>query len=199
MSERKVKLIIIGDSSVGKTCILNRYIKNGYDDKKGATVGADIITKKVNVNSQEITALIWDTAGQEKYQSVTASFYRNTDGGMIVFDITSSDSFKNVETWARSYYENNDKSQVFIIVGNKSDLSSERKVSKQEAEELAKKYNTEYFEVSAKDGSYVNDAFENLLTLSIENYQEANISQLTTLNIENSMKNGKQNDSPCNC
>lgn len=195
MSERKLQIIVFGDSSVGKTCVLKRYVNDQFSETSQATVVLDAVTKKVLIDSQEIDVKIWDTAGQERFKSLAKSFFQNADGGIIVFDITSLESFQDLRDWIKQFEEHNLKSTTFIIVGNKSDMADNRKVSKEDAESFAQSQNTEYFEVSAKTGDNVNDAFEYLLKKALENYKDTlNLPQTKKLDEER-----PQNDSNCKC
>lgn len=145
-----VKLIVIGDSCVGKTSILNRYTKNNFDDKTINTIGVIVLSKEEVLNNTKYQVLIWDTAGQEKYRSISSNYYRNSSGILLVYSITDLNSFKNIEKWMKEIRNYTDYNTVIFLVGNKSDLAYERVVSYEDGYNLAKNYGLLFFETSAK-------------------------------------------------
>ena len=157
------KLIVIGDSGVGKSNILSRYIKDEFAINQKSTVGVELGTKIAKIKDTNAKLQIWDTAGQERYRAVTSSYYKGSHGCFIVYDITSETSFENVEKWyEQAIAETGDKISI-IIVGNKCDLENERKVSKEQGEEKAKNLKCAFFETSALSDINVDEIFEELL------------------------------------
>lgn len=132
------KVIIIGDSGVGKTNLLSRYTKNFFSFDTKSTVGVEFGAKKVQVNGYNVKTQIWDTAGQERYRSITKTYYQGAKGALLVYDVSKRDTFENINRWINELRMNGDKNLIVIIVGNKSDLTEEREVSTQEGEERAK-------------------------------------------------------------
>lgn len=164
-----LKIILVGDVSVGKTSVLERYINNNFKDDYTCTIQAEQKTKIINEDSNtSIRMDIWDTAGQEKFRSLTRQYYRDSQGAIIVFDITKKKTFDSLQTWIDDIQDYSDKDIPIIIVGNKSDLIDEREVSENNINEfLNDKYT--YFEVSAKYGNNIDLAFNKIKKLIMEN------------------------------
>jgi len=163
--DKKCNLLIIGDATVGKTCILRRFAHDKFTSNYISTVGIDFFTKDVILDDKKIHIKIWDTAGQERYRSLTQGFFRKAEGIIIVYDITNESSFNNLKFWIDSI-ESNTNSQnskiPAIIIGNKIDIL-ERKVDKVSAENFAKNKNYKYFEVSAKTGINIDESIKFLI------------------------------------
>ena len=153
------QLLIIGDSTVGKTSMLGRYVNGVFNSNYLATIGLDNFTKDEVIDNKTVRIKIWDTAGQEKYQSLTKGFFRNAQGIMVVFDVTNIETYYNVLYWTQSIKthmgSNIDQISV-IIIGNKIDCI-EREVNKQEAEKYCEELGYPYFETSSKTGENVNE------------------------------------------
>ena len=156
------KLIIIGDSGIGKSCLLNRFSDDVYSDAYISTIGVDFKIRTIEIGAKVCKLQIWDTAGQERFRTITSSYYRGAHGIVIVFDITNLESFTNCEMWLTEVqrYANDQASR--ILVGTKSDLADRRKISYADAQEFAAKNGMEYIETSAKTGTNVESAFLNL-------------------------------------
>eukprot|EP01017_Pseudomicrothorax_dubius_P019412 TRINITY_DN2134_c0_g1_i1.p1 TRINITY_DN2134_c0_g1~~TRINITY_DN2134_c0_g1_i1.p1 ORF type:complete len:206 (-),score=65.06 TRINITY_DN2134_c0_g1_i1:186-803(-) len=158
------KIIILGDSGVGKTSLMNQYVNQRYSQQYRATIGADFMAKEVVIDDRVVTLQIWDTAGQEKYQSLGGAFYRGADCCVLVFDITNPKSFESLESWRDEFLlqgsPKDPESFPFVVLGNKSDREPERKVADYKAQQWCKSHGTiEYFETSAKDNLNVEKAF----------------------------------------
>ena len=164
------KILIIGDTNVGKSNLLLRYVKNDFSVDMKSTVGVEFGSKILKILGINIKAQIWDTAGQERYRSMTSSYFKGSKGVLIVYDITNQSSFESVDRWINEFRMKSDENSSIIIVGNKNDLEEERKVTKEEGEEKAKKFNLGFFETSAKDGKNVDDAFKCLFEKVVDNY-----------------------------
>ena len=164
------KILIIGDTNVGKSNLLLRYVKNDFSVDMKSTVGVEFGSKILKILGINIKAQIWDTAGQERYRSMTSSYFKGSKGVLIVYDITNHSSFESVDRWINEFRMKSDENSSIIIVGNKNDLEEERKVTKEEGEEKAKKFNLGFFETSAKDGKNVDDAFKCLFEKVVDNY-----------------------------
>lgn len=130
------KMIIIGDSGVGKTNILSRYTKNTFSSDFRSTVGVEFGAKKIEMHGLKIKNQIWDTAGQERYKSITNTYYKGAKGALVVYDIGQKESFINVRKWINELKMNGDKDVIIVLVGNKCDIES-REVSTEEGTELA--------------------------------------------------------------
>ena len=134
------KLILIGNSGVGKSNILTRYVYNKYEDTNKSTIGVEFGAKSIKLNNLLIKAQIWDTAGQEKYQSITNAYYKGSKGAFIVFDIANRSTYDSIEVWIERLFKVCDENLIIVLVGNKIDIKNERKVSEKEAKEKALKF-----------------------------------------------------------
>ena len=134
------KLILIGDSSVGKSNILLKYLKNEFEPNSQATVGVEFGTKNILINDKRIKIQIWDTAGEERYRSITSAYYKGAKGAFIVYDITRKETFDSVDRWANDLKTECDKNITIILIGNKNDLENQRQVTKEQGEEKAKAF-----------------------------------------------------------
>lgn len=171
------KIILIGDSSTGKTSLIQRFVNKTFDDKYLNTIGVDFFMKTVSLNTHQIKLQIWDTAGTEKYRSISSSYYRGSHAAFIVFDVTNHQSFMNVQIWMESFSKScnpEHKKNVFLI-GNKTDLIEARVVKQDEAEEFAKSNNLAYWETSAKSGENVEEPFKYIAQYLFDNYSKENI------------------------
>ena len=162
-SEMMFKIIIIGNSSAGKTKIIDRYLKNNFEDNSIPTLGFQMNKKEFQIEQDKITVQIWDTAGQEKYNSLTSSYYKNAKGALVVYDITDKGSFNKIEKLVDDLKNGSDKNIYIILVGNKNDLEEQRVITKEEGEDLSKKLNLGFCEVSAKTGDGIENAFQKLI------------------------------------
>ena len=156
------KIIIIGDTAVGKSNILTRYSKNEFSENTRSTVGVELGVKFIKVKGINTKIQIWDTAGQERYRSITSSYYKGSHGCFIVYDITNESSFNNVEKWYEYLQKEAGKNISIILVGNKCDLENERKIKKEKGQEKAKNLKCAFFETSALSGVNISEIFEEL-------------------------------------
>ena len=159
-----LKIVIIGDSSVGKTTLLQQYLNGKVTGNAKPTIGADFSKKETLIDNQVVTLQIWDTAGQEKFQSLGYAFYRGADCCVLVYDITNRKTFENLTKWKQGFIDNaapdEPKTFPFVILGNKIDRENERKVDKREGEEWCQANNNiPFYETSAKEGISVEQAF----------------------------------------
>ena len=166
LPEIKLKILLIGDTDVGKTSILLNYIEKKCPDTHVATIGVEYKVKKITTDKYNINLQIWDTAGEERFRSITKSFFRNTNGIIFVYDITSRKTFQNVKDWIKDA-EANESGFEKLIVGNKLDLASSRKVEEEELKEFAEKKKMGYIQASAKTGENIDEAFDKLVHLII--------------------------------
>ena len=153
------KLILIGNSGVGKSCILQRYMKHTFEESYKCTIGVDFLMKSIVINGQTVKLQLWDTAGQEKYKSMASSYYRGANVALIVFDITNHESFDALPLWIENFYKNGPEQKNIILIGNKNDLPDLRQVTQQEAEAFSQTNNMMYFETSAKEGDNIEYIF----------------------------------------
>lgn len=158
------KLLLIGNSGVGKSCILMRYADNSFTENFFNTIGVDFKIKTITLNDQVIKMQIWDTAGQDRFRTLTSSYYRGAHGIIIVYDVTSKESFDNVRTWMQEIEKFASENVNKLLVGNKWDLEEQREVTTDEGKDLAKKYDIPFLEVSAKNAVCVDDTFTTMAT-----------------------------------
>ncbi|KAL7858210.1 hypothetical protein AOLI_G00183120 [Acnodon oligacanthus] len=153
------KLLLIGDSGVGKTCLLFRFSEDAFNTTFISTIGIDFKIRTVELNGKKIKLQIWDTAGQERFRTITTAYYRGAMGIMLVYDITSEKSFENIKNWIRNIEEHASSDVERMILGNKCDMNDRRQVSKERGEKLAIDYGIKFLETSAKTSINVEDAF----------------------------------------
>uniref|UniRef100_A0A7S1G9L4 Ras-related protein Rab-1 n=1 Tax=Bicosoecida sp. CB-2014 TaxID=1486930 RepID=A0A7S1G9L4_9STRA len=158
----QIKLLTIGDSGVGKTCLLLRYANASFSPTFITTIGIDFKIKTIDLGGKRVKLQIWDTAGQERFRTITTSYFRGAQGILLVYDITDRGSFENINNWVRQIAQYGDKHVNKILIGNKCDMEGDRAVTKQEGEELAKQHNMPFFETSAKTDVGVGPAFSEI-------------------------------------
>ena len=156
-----LKYIIIGDAAVGKSNLLLRYVHGQFKPEYQLTIGVEFGAKNIEIDSKMFRIQIWDTAGQENFRSITRAYYKNSVCALVVYDISSRDSFNNVMSWIEDCKNQSPKTIFIVLVGNKCDLEDKRQVTYEEGKELADKNELLFFESSAKDGINVDDIFIN--------------------------------------
>ncbi|XP_071698743.1 ras-related protein Rab2BV-like [Rutidosis leptorrhynchoides] len=159
-----LKIVLIGDSGVGKSNILSRFTRNEFYLESKATIGVEFATRTLQVEEKTIKAQIWDTAGQERYRAITSAYYRGAVGALLVYDITKRPTFDNVQRWLHELRANADSNIVVLMAGNKSDLNHLRAVPEQEGQSLAEKEGLSFLETSALEALNIEKAFETILT-----------------------------------
>lgn len=157
------KIVLTGDSGVGKSNILSRYIKNEFNLDTKSTVGVEFGAKRLKLKGMNVKAQIWDTAGQERYKSITNAYYKGSKGAIIVFDISRRETFINVDRWIGELKNNAESDASVLLVGNKCDLEHQRQVTKEEAKAKAEEYSMAYMETSAMHSINIEKAFEFLI------------------------------------
>ena len=195
------KIILIGDSSVVKTNIMNKYLKNQFKEDSRATVGVEFGSKQFVIDNRKIKAQIWDTAGQERYRAVTNAYYKGAKGAFIVYDITRKDSFDSVDRWVSDIISACDKNLTIILIGNKSDLEEQRQVSKEQGAEKAKSFQLAFLETSALSGENLEKGF-NMLINEIYGKSKSEFENTDYLNLgdaveEIQLKNDSENENKC--
>ncbi|XP_068835698.1 ras-related protein Rab-11B isoform X2 [Capricornis sumatraensis] len=158
------KVVLIGDSGVGKSNLLSRFTRNEFNLESKSTIGVEFATRSIQVDGKTIKAQIWDTAGQERYRAITSAYYRGAVGALLVYDIAKHLTYENVERWLKELRDHADSNIVIMLVGNKSDLRHLRAVPTDEARAFAEKNNLSFIETSALDSTNVEEAFKNILT-----------------------------------
>lgn len=208
MATRKkvlLKVIILGDSGVGKTSLMNQYVNKKFSNQYKATIGADFLTKEVQVDDRTVTMQIWDTAGQERFQSLGVAFYRGADCCVLVFDVTAPNTFKSLDSWRDEFLiqasPREPENFPFVLLGNKVDLEP-RAISTKKAQQWCQsKNNIPYFETSAKEALNVEQAFKSIArnalsqqTQAVDLYNEFP----DQIKLTNTAKNNTNGDS-CAC
>jgi len=153
------KLLLIGDSGVGKSCLLLRFADDTYTQSYISTIGVDFKIRTIDLDGKTVKLQIWDTAGQERFRTITSSYYRGAHGIIIVYDVTDRESFNNVKHWIQEIEKYAADGVKKLLVGNKCDLASKKVVSYDEAKELADSYQINFMETSAKNSHNVEDTF----------------------------------------
>eukprot|EP00744_Colponema_vietnamica_P004422 GILI01006609.1.p1 GENE.GILI01006609.1~~GILI01006609.1.p1 ORF type:complete len:201 (-),score=42.50 GILI01006609.1:376-978(-) len=146
------KLVLIGDSGVGKSCLLLRFADDTYTESYISTIGVDFKIRTIERDGKTIKLQIWDTAGQERYRALAPMYYRGASGALVVYDITSEDSFRKAQSWIKELRQNGDPNILITLVGNKCDLEPLRAVPQEEGQRVAQDEGLEFVETSAKDG-----------------------------------------------
>eukprot|EP01120_Amphizonella_sp_Union-15-10_P005726 TRINITY_DN1735_c0_g1_i1.p1 TRINITY_DN1735_c0_g1~~TRINITY_DN1735_c0_g1_i1.p1 ORF type:complete len:207 (-),score=48.25 TRINITY_DN1735_c0_g1_i1:120-740(-) len=173
-----LKVIILGDSGVGKTSLMNQYVNKKFSNQYKATIGADFLTKEVMVDDRLVTMQIWDTAGQERFQSLGVAFYRGADCCVLVFDVNDAKSFENLDSWRDEFLiqaaPRDPENFPFVVLGNKIDLENQRVVSQKRAMAWCQsKGDIPYFETSAKEAINVEQAFQTVAKIALKQAPDA--------------------------
>ena len=185
-----IKVLLLGDSNVGKTSLMIRFTDEIFEDNSASTIGVEFKNKIIELNGKKIKLHILDTAGQEKYLSVAKNFIRNVDGIIFTFDLTQKITFENIKTWLMTSDEITQGYQK-ILVGNKSDLP-DKIISEEKAKNFGEKYKMKYFETSAKDGTNVDVIFREIAQLILEKKSEKKRKNTILSKENNNSKNGKR-------
>uniref|UniRef100_A0A0A9Y1I5 Ras-related protein Rab-21 n=1 Tax=Lygus hesperus TaxID=30085 RepID=A0A0A9Y1I5_LYGHE len=164
------KVVVLGAQGVGKTSMVVRYIGKMFSHHISPTIGASFFTCNINKGEIRVKLQVWDTAGQERFRSMAPMYYRNANAALLVFDITHPSSFSSIKSWVKELQRNVEEPLILCVVGNKTDLESQRKISREEAEQYAHSIAATYFEASALNDSGIEDIFlccaDGMVTLS---------------------------------
>ncbi|AEC08901.1 putative small GTP-binding protein [Arabidopsis thaliana] len=158
------KVVLTGDSGVGKSNLLSRFTRNDFSHDSRSTIGVEFATRSIQVDDKIVKAQIWDTAGQERYRAITSAYYRGAVGALLVYDVTRHVTFENVERWLKELRDHTDANTVIMLVGNKADLNHLRAISTEEVKDFAERENTFFMETSALEAINVENAFTEVLT-----------------------------------
>jgi len=154
-----IKLLLIGDSGVGKSCLLCRYSDDVFNSNFITTIGIDFKIRTIELDGSKIKLQIWDTAGQERFRTITQAYYRGAMGILLVYDVTDDKSFNNIRTWMRNIKQHANEQVVKVLLGNKCDMPDKKMVTYEQGADLAKEYQIKFFETSAKTNVNVEEAF----------------------------------------
>ncbi|KAL1839767.1 hypothetical protein VTJ83DRAFT_6467 [Remersonia thermophila] len=158
------KVVLIGDSGVGKSNLLSRFTRNEFNLDSKSTIGVEFATRSIQIDGKTIKAQIWDTAGQERYRAITSAYYRGAVGALLVYDISKSTSFENVTRWLKELRDHADSNIVIMLVGNKTDQRHLRAVPTEDATKFASENGLSFIETSALEATNVDLAFQNILS-----------------------------------
>ena len=170
--EMMFKVVLVGDSFVGKTNIMSKYLKNEFHEDSKATVGVEFGSSQFNIEGHSIKAQVWDTAGQERYKAITSAYYKGAKGAFVVYDITRKGSFESVERWVNDLISSGDKKITILLIGNKCDLEEQRQITKEQGEEKAAKLDLAFLETSAFSGQNLDKAFEMMVNEIYKKFHE---------------------------
>lgn len=190
-----MKILLVGDSGVGKSCLLVRFVEDRFNPSFITTIGIDFKIKTVDINGKKIKLQLWDTAGQERFRTITTAYYRGAMGIIIVYDVTDERTFTNVRQWYKTVTEHSNDDAQIMLVGNKSDMEN-RVVTYEQGDELAKELHVQFIESSAKDDTNVNEIFFRLAR-SIQEILDSNATQIDGNNGINLKLKNETNKSGC--
>ena len=185
------KILLLGDTQVGKSSFLMRYIDNTFQESYLSTVGLDFKVKNVQLDDGKTYRVqIWDTAGQDRFHAITRNYFKNAHGIILIYDVTLIESFQNVKNWIKQIKEEVTDKVSIILVGNKIDMENQRVVSKEEGEKMAASYGLKFYECSAKTGENVEEIFKDIVTKTVENFSKVEEKEATKLKNKKGQKKG---------
>jgi len=193
------KFIVIGDTGTGKSCLLHQFIENRFKKSSSHTIGVEFGSKTVVVGGKNIKLQIWDTAGQERFRTITHSYYRGAHGVMLVFDVTSRESFENIQVWLQDVYKFASQDIPMILVGNKADMVASRQVSDEEAQAFANTLGIKYITTSAKSNASVDEAFDQLVDDCIKRRKKTMEARKNTVPVPGPHAPLKPKEPTCQC
>lgn len=197
---REVKVVLLGDTGVGKSSLVLRFVTNNFKPYSESTIGASFMSKMITVNSKTIKFQIWDTAGQEKYHSLAPMYYRGAAAAIVVYDITRPNTFSTLKSWIEELKNKGPKDIAIAIAGNKADLEDQREVDKNMAKNYAEEIGAMYLETSAKEDLNVHDIFVKLSYLLPEPQSaDSSIIRASGSGMRNNRQNQTQKNSSGSC
>jgi Ras-related protein Rab-1A len=182
-SDYLAKVVVCGDSGVGKTCLLKRFVKGEFESNSLTTIGVDFEVTTLQIAGAVVKLQIWDTAGQERFRTVTSSYFRGASAIALTFDITNEQTFKNIQFWMEEIEHKTTAELPKMLVGNKSDLASQRQVTEKDAQEFAAKHGMTYIETSAKNATNLDELFKQVAEKSIARSRPAQL-DYSNLNVQ---------------
>jgi small GTP-binding protein len=192
----KIKLIIVGESGVGKSCLMYKFTQGTFMESFITTIGIDFTTRYVELYDKKYKVFVWDTAGQEKFRSISVSYYRGSDGMLIVYDVTNRKTFECVKNWVTVCRNNSRENCNICLIGNKADLEEDRVVSYEEGKQLAEENNLFFNETSAKNGQNIDTIFGQIVKQIIDSKNkiiETELNQEKIIEQKNKVKDDKGN------
>ena len=189
------KILLIGDLGVGKSCVILRYVEGDFPGNIMSSIGVDFKTKQIDLDDRLIKLQIWDTAGHEKFRTITTSYYKSAHAIIILYDITQKASFDHIRNWITEIDKFGKQGVLKVIVGNKLDMENNRKITKEAAENLALKYGIKLWEVSAKDNTNIEEMFLDTIKTLLEKNSKIiseGSSMVTNIQLNKNVKNKKK-------
>ena len=194
-SDSSFKVVFLGDAAVGKTQIINKFVINNFATEYQPTISATYSSKSISWSNKRIDLQLWDTPGQEKYRKLAKVFYKNSHLIVFVYAIDDKKSFNNIKSWVEDVVSKVDKKTKFLLVGNKCDLEGQRQVSKEDAKQYATENNMEFMEVSAKDGTNIENMFNSSLQKLLEDENKDEINSSENKNVSDNYKKNVSSNS----
>ena len=190
------KVLLLGDSSVGKSCLLLRFCDNCFQEAHLTTIGLDFRVKAINLdNNRKVKIQIWDTAGEDRFRSITRNYYKGAKGILLIFDVTDKESFAHIKDWVERIHDESPEGITICLIGNKIDRNEDRVISNEEGKKLAEECKISYFETSAKIGTGVEEVFTSLVkkidTIYMNEHQEEIIDK-NTIKVQRNTKAKRQ-------
>ena len=182
---RLYKILLLGDCAVGKSCLLLRYCENSFQESHLATIGLDFRLKTITLeNNRKIRIQIWDTAGEDRFRSITRNYYKGAHGIVLIYDVTDQQIFQHIKDWVDKIKEESKEGVIIYLVGNKIDLIDKRIITNADGKKLSEEIKIKYYETSAKDSIGVNEVFENLVKDMDNFYSEQHQEEMETIHID---------------
>lgn len=194
-----IKIMLLGETEIGKTCLIQRYVSNSFGMNYITTIGIDFQLKYVEINGKNIKLQIWDTAGQECFKSITKNYFRTSHGFILAYDISNRKSFECVNEWLKQIRENGNKNIRIVLIGTKCDKEDERLVSIEEGEQLAKENKIQFFETSSKEEINISETFIHIATEILNSIEKGDLSERTTITIGRDTKKSEGGEPKKKC
>lgn len=191
-TSRELKLVLVGNTSVGKTCVVKKATTGTFGEDSVPTLGAAYVSKIVNVDNTEVRLQIWDTAGQERYRGMTPMYYRGAHCALIVYSVTDQESYDSIDSWVQSLHDNADSEIILFLIANKADMENERVVSTQNGTMKASSIGATFYEVSAKTGLGIDDLFQEIPSQFLAKNPSASAAQADTVQLKDQEGNKKK-------
>ena len=190
---RLYKILLLGDSSVGKSCLLLRYCEDSFQESHLTTIGLDFRLKKITLDdNRKIKVQIWDTAGEDRFRAITKNYYRGANGILLLYDVTDQGSFDRIREWIDIIKEETSEGIIIYLVANKIDLKNKRIITNADGKKISEEYKISYFETSAKASIGVNEVFESLVKEMDDYYLTSHKEQIETIHLNKKEKNKKR-------
>ena len=189
---KELKIVLVGHTNVGKTCIVRQATTGVFSEDSAPTLGASYVSKLTNVNGTDVRLQIWDTAGQERYKGMTPMYYRGAQTALIVYSVTDNESFESVDGWLASLKDNAEPNITLFLLANKCDCESERTVSTDQGKEKALQMGAHFYEVSAKTGDGIEEVFSDIPKFFLESQSPSQVEQPSGVNLSNSQTQQKK-------